>query len=128
DHNRSVITFAGPGQATAEAAFQAIKLAAELISLEVHRGEHTRGRATGAAPFVPLAGARLADSVALARSLGRRVGDELAIPVYLYEAAATRRDRVNLEDIRKGEYEDLRRTIESDPERIPDFGPRRLGP
>jgi len=128
DHNRSVITFAGPGQAAAEAAFQAIKLAAELISLEAHRGEHPRVGATDVVPFVPLAGARLEDCVALARSLGRRVGDELSIPVYLYEAAATRPDRVNLEDIRKGEYEGLRRTIETDAERAPDFGPRRLGP
>jgi len=128
DHNRSVITFAGPGPATVDAAFSAIRLAAEKISLEEHRGEHPRIGATDVVPFVPLAGARLEDCVALARSLGRRVGEELDIPVYLYEAAATRPDRINLEDIRKGEYESLRQTIQSDPDRAPDFGPARLGP
>ena len=128
DHNRSVITFAGPGPAIVDAAFSAIRLAAEKISLEEHRGEHPRIGATDVVPFVPLAGARLEDCVALARSLGRRVGEELDIPVYLYEAAATRPDRINLEDIRKGEYESLRQTIQSDPDRVPDFGPARLGP
>jgi glutamate formiminotransferase len=128
DHNRSVVTFAGPAAAVVEAAFQAIKLAAERINLDEQRGQHPRVGATDVVPFVPLAGARLEDCVALARLLGRRVGDELQIPVYLYEAAATRLDRVNLEDIRKGEYEGLRRSIEKDPERLPDFGPRRLGP
>jgi len=128
DHNRSVITFAGPASAVEEAAFAAIRLAAERIDLEQHRGQHPRIGATDVVPFVPLAGARLEDCVALARRLGQRVGDELGIPVYLYEAAATRPDRRNLEDIRRGEYEGLRMAIETDPGRAPDFGPPRLGP
>ncbi len=128
DHNRSVITFAGPGPAAAEAAFRAIRLAAEKINLDEHRGEHPRIGATDVVPFVPLAGTSLEDCVALARALGQRVAEELGIPVYLYEAAATRPDRVNLEDIRRGEYENLRQTIQSDPDRVPDFGPAYLGP
>jgi glutamate formiminotransferase/formiminotetrahydrofolate cyclodeaminase len=128
DHNRSVITFAGPAASVAEAAFAAIRLASQVIDLEKHRGEHPRIGATDVVPFVPLAGARLEDCVALARELGRRVGAELAIPVFLYEAAATRPERVNLENLRRGEYEGLRQAIASDPERAPDFGPSRLGP
>jgi glutamate formiminotransferase/formiminotetrahydrofolate cyclodeaminase len=128
DHNRSVITFAGPASAVSEAAFDAIRLAARLIDLEQHRGEHPRIGATDVVPFIPLAGATLEDCVDVARRLGQRVGDELGIPVYLYEAAASRPERVNLENLRRGEYEMLREAIGSDPERAPDFGPRRLGP
>jgi glutamate formiminotransferase/formiminotetrahydrofolate cyclodeaminase len=128
DHNRSVITFAGPADSVAEAAFTAIRLAARLIDLDQHRGEHPRIGATDVVPFIPLTGARLEDCVDLARQLGRRVGDELGIPVYLYEAAASRPERVNLENLRRGEYEGLRQAIAADPERAPDFGPPRLGP
>lgn len=128
DHNRSVITFAGPAGEVGQAAFDAIRLASRLIDLEAHRGEHPRIGATDVVPFVPLSGASLEACVELARSVGRRVGDELGIPVYLYEAAATRPDRVNLEDLRRGEYEALRSAIVDDPDRAPDFGPRRLGP
>jgi glutamate formiminotransferase/formiminotetrahydrofolate cyclodeaminase len=128
DHNRSVITFAGPSAPVAEAAFTAIRLAARLIDLDQHRGEHPRIGATDVVPFIPLSGARLEDCIALARQLGRRVGEELGIPVYLYEAAATRPERVNLENLRRGEYEGLRQAIATDPARAPDFGPSRLGP
>jgi glutamate formiminotransferase/formiminotetrahydrofolate cyclodeaminase len=128
DHNRSVITFAGPASTVAEAAFAAIRLAAGLIDLDSHRGEHPRIGATDVVPFVPLSGASLEDCVSLARQLGRRVGEELGIPVYLYEAAASRPERVNLENLRRGEYEGLRQAIATDPERAPDFGPSRLGP
>jgi len=127
DHNRSVITFAGPANGVAEAAFGAIAKAAELIDLDQHRGEHPRIGATDVVPFVPLAGATMAECIELARSLGRRVGEELGIPVYLYEAAATRPERVNLENLRRGEYEGLRSDIQTDPGRAPDFGPSRLG-
>lgn len=128
DHNRSVITFAGPPLAVSEAAFAAIGLAAREINLEVHRGEHPRIGATDVVPFVPISGTTLEACVELARTLGQRVGTELGIPVYLYEAAATRPERVNLENLRRGEYEGLRTAIETDPERAPDFGPARLGP
>lgn len=127
DHNRSVITFIGTPKAVADAAFAAIAKAAALIDLDQHQGEHPRIGATDVVPFVPLAGATMAECVDLARSLGRRVGEELGIPVYLYEAAATRPERVNLENLRRGEYEGLRADIQTDPSRAPDFGPSFLG-
>jgi glutamate formiminotransferase/formiminotetrahydrofolate cyclodeaminase len=127
DHNRSVITFFGPREAVGEAAFAAIARAAGLIDLDQHQGEHPRIGATDVVPFVPLAGATMADCVELARALGKRVAEELGIPVYLYEAAATRPDRVSLENLRRGQYEGLRTAIQTDPSRAPDFGPSRLG-
>ncbi len=128
DHNRSVLTFAGEPQAVSDAAFKAIALAAQKIDLDKHTGEHPRIGATDVVPFVPLGDTTMDECVELARRLGRRVGDELGIPVYLYEAAATRPDRVNLADIRRGEYEALKQSIASDPDRRPDFGPARIGP
>jgi len=127
DHNRSVVTFAGPPEAIAQAAFSSIKVAAELIDLNHHQGEHPRIGATDVVPFVPISGVTMAECVAMAHALGKRVGDELGIPVYLYEKAATRPDRVNLEDIRRGEYEGLKETIGVDPDRAPDYGPNCLG-
>jgi glutamate formiminotransferase/formiminotetrahydrofolate cyclodeaminase len=126
DHNRTVLTFAGSPAGVEEAAFRAIKTAAELIDLDAHTGEHPRIGATDVCPFVPLNGATMDDCVAIAKRLGERVGGELSIPVYLYEAAATRPERVNLENIRKGQYEALKTEIESDPNRQPDYGPSKL--
>src|SRR5262245_54041870 len=111
DHNRSVITFAGAAAAVAEAAFQAVHTAATLIDMNQHHGQHPRIGATDVLPFVPLAGATIEECIALARDVGRRVGQELGIPVYLYEAAATRPDRVALPNLRRGEYEGLREAI-----------------
>lgn len=127
DHNRSVVTFVGAPEDVLEAAFAAIKTAAQLIDMEVHRGQHPRIGATDVVPFVPLRSATLAQCAELARRLGERVGSELGIPVYLYEAAATRPDRQNLEDVRRGEYEGLKVAIQTDPDRAPDFGPAQLG-
>lgn len=127
DHNRSVITFAGSPLAVEEAAFRAIAKAARLIDLEQHRGEHPRIGATDVVPFVPISGVSMQDCVDMARRLGRRVGEELGIPVYLYEEAATRPERKNLENLRRGQYEGLKASIITDPERAPDFGPSRLG-
>src|SRR5688572_2439199 len=126
DHNRTVITFAGSPEAVEEAAFRAIKTAAELIDLDNHTGEHPRIGATDVVPFVPLSNASMDDCIAIAKRLGQRVGEELSIPVYLYEAAATRPERVNLENIRKGQYEVLKTEIESNENRKPDFGPSKL--
>jgi glutamate formiminotransferase/formiminotetrahydrofolate cyclodeaminase len=109
------------------AAFEAIKKAAELIDMTVHEGEHPRIGATDVVPFVPIRGVTMADCVGMAQRVGKRVGEELEIPVYLYENAATRPDRVNLADLRQGEYEGLKEAIQSDPDRVPDFGPRQLG-
>src|SRR5215208_4255283 len=127
DHNRTVLTLAGPPFAVEEAAFRAIKTASELIDLNHHTGEHPRIGATDVVPFVPLDGAGMDDCIAMAKRLGERVGHELRIPVYLYEAAATRPERANLESIRKGQYEGLKAEIESNAERQPDYGPARLG-
>jgi glutamate formiminotransferase/formiminotetrahydrofolate cyclodeaminase len=126
DHNRTVLTFAGSPAGVEEAAFRAIQTAAELIDLDQHKGEHPRIGATDVCPFVPLRGATMEDCVAIARRLGQRVGEELSIPVYLYEAAATRPERVNLENIRRGQYEGLKTEIETDPNRKPDYGPGKL--
>ncbi|MCS6906545.1 MAG: glutamate formimidoyltransferase [Anaerolineales bacterium] len=128
DHNRTVLTFVGEPQAVAEAAFRAIARAADLIDLNQHRGEHPRIGATDVVPFVPIRGVTMQECVELARRLGKRVGEELGIPVYLYEEAATRPERKNLENIRRGEYEGLKAEIETNPDRQPDFGPAKLGP
>src|SRR5258708_3490181 len=127
DHNRSVITFVGAPDAVEKAAFAGIKVAAALINLDEHHGEHPRIGAADVVPLVPLRDVTMADCVAIAQHLGRRVGSELGIPVYLYEAAATRPDGENLENIRRGEYEALREAIRTDPARMPDFGPASLG-
>ncbi len=128
DHNRTVLTFVGEPEAVEQAAFDAIKTAAQLIDLDQHTGEHPRIGATDVVPFVPISGVTLEECVALAKHLGERVGNELNIPVYLYEAAATRPDRENLENIRRGQYEVLKAEIESNPDRMPDYGPAKLGP
>lgn len=126
DHNRTVLTFAGEPAAVEEAAYRAIKVAAGLIDLDQHTGAHPRIGATDVCPFVPLSNVSMEECVSIARRLGQRVGGELNIPVYLYEAAATRPDRVNLENIRRGQYEGLKGEIESDPDRRPDFGPAKM--
>ena len=128
DHNRTVLTFVGSPHAVEEAAYRAIRTAAELIDLNKHTGEHPRIGATDVCPFVPLTGVTMDECVAIAKRLGQRVGEELSIPVYLYEEAAIRPERVNLADIRKGEYEGLKEEIISNSDRKPDFGPSELGP
>ncbi len=127
DHNRTVITFAGGPAAVEAGAFAGMAKAAELIDMDAHSGAHPRLGATDVVPFIPIREATMADCVAIAQRLGERVGRELNIPVFLYEAAATRPDRENLADVRRGEYEALKTAIETDPNRLPDFGPARLG-
>lgn len=127
-HNRSVITFVAEVEHAVDAAFAGIAKARELIDLTTHRGEHPRVGATDVVPFIPLEGTTMDDCVALARRLGERVGAELEIPVYLYERAATRPERENLADIRRGEFEGLRDEIGTNPARDPDFGPKRVHP
>jgi glutamate formiminotransferase len=128
DHNRTVITFAGEPEPVIEAAYRVVARAAQLIDMEQHRGQHPRLGATDVLPLVPLEGITLDECAALARRLGERIGTELNIPVYLYEAAATRPDRINLADVRRGEYESLQTAINTDPNRKPDFGPAVVGP
>lgn len=122
DTNRTVVTLVGSPDAAVEAAFQAIKKASELIDMRQHSGAHPRMGATDVCPFIPVANMTMEDCAALARRLGKRVGEELGIPVYLYEFAASREDRRNLADIRAGEYEALPEKMK-DPDFAPDFGP-----
>ena len=105
DHNRTVITFVGPPEAVEEAAFQSILTASQLINLDEHTGAHPRIGATDVVPFVPIQGVKMQDCVEMAHRLGQRVGNQIGIPVYLYEEAAQRPERQNLENIRHGQYE-----------------------
>jgi glutamate formiminotransferase / 5-formyltetrahydrofolate cyclo-ligase len=126
-HNRMVLTFVGAPEAVSEAAFRAAEQAARSIDMTVQSGEHPRIGATDVIPFVPVSGITMDACVELANAVGRRLGDELGIPVYLYARAARRPERVRLPDVRRGQYEGLRDSIETDPDRAPDFGPARIG-
>ena len=126
DHNRSVLTFAGEPEPVMEAAFRAIAKAATLIDLNHHSGQHPRMGAADVVPFVPVEGVTLDDCAEMARKVGKRVGEELGIPVFLYEAAATTPARTSLADVRRGEFEGLRTAIGKDPARKPDFGPEHI--
>ena len=128
DHNRTVVTFVGSPITVAEGAFQLIKEAAKYIDLDHHTGEHPRLGATDVVPFIPVRGVSMVDCVQIARKVGRRVGDELGIPVYLYAEAATRPDRVRLPDIRKGQYEVWKEEVATEPARMPDYGPAKATP
>lgn len=125
-HNRTVVTFVAPVASAASAAFAGIAKAAELIDLNKHEGEHPRIGATDVCPFIPLEGTSMEDCIVLARTLGERVGKELGIPVFLYERAAARPDRVNLADIRRGQFEQAKVDLGKDPNRVPDFGPNAI--
>ncbi len=123
DHNRSVITFVASREMIVEAAFAAVSLATELIDMRLHSGVHPRLGATDVLPFVPIRGVSLDDCATLAHQAGERIARELSIPVFFYEKAALRPDRVNLEDVRRGALELLREQIASVSERAPDVGP-----
>jgi glutamate formiminotransferase len=126
DHNRSVITFVAAPAMIVEAAVRAVGLAAELIDMRQHVGVHPRMGATDVLPFVPITGVTLDDCAALAHEAGKRIARELSIPVFFYEGAALRPDRVHLEDVRRGAFELLREQIAVDPNRAPDVGPLRV--
>jgi glutamate formiminotransferase/formiminotetrahydrofolate cyclodeaminase len=125
--NRTVITFVGDPDAVLEGAFQLIKKAHELIDMSTHRGAHPRIGATDVVPFVPVADMTMDACAELARRLGKRVGEELSIPVYFYEFAASAPHRRNLADIREGEYEGLAQKIVHK-DWSPDFGPMKFNP
>jgi glutamate formiminotransferase len=128
NHHRAVLTFAGTIKEVEKAAFACVAAARERIDLTGHRGEHPRMGATDVLPFVPVRGTSMEACIALARRVGRRVGEELGIPVFFYEEAATRPERRNLADVRSGQFEGLRELIGKDPARHPDFGPPRIHP
>ncbi|MDP4223026.1 MAG: glutamate formimidoyltransferase, partial [Bacteroidota bacterium] len=122
DTNRTVVTFVGGPEEVSEAAFRAVKKAAELIDMSKHHGEHPRMGATDVCPFVPVSGISMEETVEYARKFAEKIGDELGIPVYCYENAAFSGKRRNLADCRAGEYEGLPKKL-ADPEWKPDFGP-----
>lgn len=128
DHNRSVLTFAGPKEAVAEAAIRGVERAVALIDLNRHSGVHPRIGAADVVPFVPIQGVTLDDCVRIAEHVGEELWKRLSVPVYLYEAAARRPDRVNLENIRRGQFEGLRDEVRANPDRRPDFGEAELHP
>jgi glutamate formiminotransferase len=122
DHNRCVLTFVGPPAAVAEAAFRSVETAVALIDLTTHQGAHPRIGAADVVPFIPIEGVTLEDCVKLAERLGMEIWTKLKVPVYHYEAAAKRPERVNLENIRRGQFEALLREMGTVPERRPDCG------
>jgi len=127
DTNRTVVTFIGSPEGVKEAAFRTIKKASELIDMREHQGAHARMGATDVCPFVPVSGVTMADCVEIAKQVGQRVANELEIPIYLYEEAATRPERQSLANIRSGEYEGLTEKL-TDPEWKPDFGEAKFNP
>jgi len=126
DHHRSVVTFVGSPKAVAAAAFAGIREASLLIDMEKHQGQHPRIGAADVIPLIPLQNVSMADCVRWARDLGKRVGMELNLPIFLYEEAALQAANRNLADIRRGGYEQLRQTIETGAAPQPDFGPSRM--
>ena len=121
DTNRTVVTFVGSPKEVEEAAFQAVKKASEIIDMRKHEGAHPRMGATDVCPFVPVSEISMEECVIIANNVGKRIGNELDIPVYLYENAATTNDRNNLATVRTGEYEGLKEKLE-DPDWKPDYG------
>ena len=128
DHNRCVITLVGERGAIAEAAIRGVGKASELIDLTQHEGAHPRIGASDVVPFIPIEGVTLEDCVAIARHVGEEIWKRHKIPVYLYEAAASRPERANLENIRRGQFEGLREDILVNPARCPDFGDPKCHP
>lgn len=122
DHNRCVITLVGDRDAIAEAAIRGVGKAAELIDLTRHQGAHPRVGAADVVPFIPIEGVTLEDCVAIARNVGAEIWKRYGVPVYLYESAATKPERQNLENIRRGQFEGLRADVVTNADRRPDFG------
>ena len=122
DHNRSVLTFVGPPAAVADAALRGVEKAVELIDLTQHHGAHPRIGAADVVPFIPIEGVTLEECVRLAERVGGEIWNRLKVPVYLYEAAARRPERVNLENIRRGQFEALLKEMGTEAGRAPDIG------
>ncbi|MBA3796552.1 MAG: glutamate formimidoyltransferase [Chloroflexi bacterium] len=126
DHNRTVLTFAGPPREVADAMERMVAIALKTIDMERHTGQHPRMGAVDVIPFVPLGDTSLDEAVALAGGFAQRIAERFELPVYLYAMAATRPERRILADVRRPQYEGLKSLIAEDPERAPDFGPNRL--
>ena len=125
DMNRTVVTFIGSPEGVQEAAFNSIKKAAELIDMSSHKGSHPRMGATDVCPFVPVSGITTEECIELSIEVAKRVGEELKIPVYLYEKSAQTKERENLAVVRQGEYEALQEKLKK-PEWKPDYGPSKF--
>ena len=128
DHNRAVITIVGSPESIGEAAIRGVEVAVRLIDLNKHSGGHPRMGAADVIPFVPIRGISLEECVEIAKTVGHQIAERFQVPVYLYEAAATRPERRNLENIRRGQFEGLRSEIATNPDRAPDFGEPRIHP
>jgi glutamate formiminotransferase/formiminotetrahydrofolate cyclodeaminase len=128
DHNRSVLTFVGTPDAVREAALTVSAKAIELIDLTKHTGQHPRMGAVDVVPFIPISEVTMEECVQLAKDFAKEYASRFKVPVFLYEEAATRTDRRNLADVRKGEFEGLRELVGKDPSRTPDFGPNAIHP
>jgi glutamate formiminotransferase/formiminotetrahydrofolate cyclodeaminase len=128
DHNRSVLTFVGPPAAVADAAFRGVEKAVALIDLTKHQGAHPRIGASDVVPFIPIEGVTLEECVKLAERVGNEIWNKLQVPVYFYEAAARQPERVNLENIRRGQFEALLEEMGTVPARAPDCGEPRCHP
>ncbi|MCC7175633.1 MAG: glutamate formimidoyltransferase [Bryobacterales bacterium] len=128
DHNRAVVTFAGPPDAVVEGAVRGVEQAVKLIDLRRHSGAHPRIGAADVAPFVPVRGVTLEECAAIARRAGGEIWRRLGVPVYFYEAAALHPGRRNLADVRRGGFEGLREAVRANPERRPDVGGPELHP
>ena len=128
DHNRCVITLVGDPFNIAEAAIRGVGKAAELIDLTKHTGAHPRLGAADVIPFIPIEGVTLEDCVAIARRVGEEIWKRFKVPVYLYESAAQRPERQNLENVRRGQFEGIREDVKTNPARKPDFGEAALHP
>ncbi|HAE92672.1 glutamate formimidoyltransferase [Tissierella praeacuta] len=125
DHNRTVVTFIGEPEKVIEAAFNACKVASELIDMRNHTGEHPRMGATDVIPLIPISDVTMEECIELSKTLGKRIGEELNISVYLYEKSAQRASRENLADVRRGQYEGMADKLK-DVDWVPDFGPTEL--
>lgn len=132
DHNRMLFTIVGEPEAVLSSVFESIKVASKLIDMNKHKGEHPRIGATDVVPFVPVSAVSMAECVSLAKSLGEKVGNELKIPVFLYEEAATKKENRNLADVRVGEFERLRKMSTegglTSGQKRPDYGPDVIHP
>lgn len=125
DHNRTVVTFIGGPEEVVEAAFKAAKKASEVIDMAAHKGEHPRMGATDVIPLIPISDIDMEECVELSKTLGERIGNELGISVYLYEKSASCKDRANLADVRRGQYEGMKDKLKKEGWE-PDFGPKEL--
>lgn len=125
DHNRTVVTFIGSPEGVVEAAYKGAKKASELIDMTKHTGEHPRMGATDVIPLIPISDVTMEECVELSKTLGQRIGNDLGISVYLYENSASSSSRVNLADVRRGQYEGMKDKLKQE-EWAPDFGPVEL--